>query len=110
LARSLLAPTLRVLLTFAAVCRSKLLIRFAFFGIKKTLDLRIGVRVPAASQPLELKGFKDIPVLICRPYCLRITSLPTNPECDSLQPLGSIIRLLLGWSAVAAMLRVLWDS
>jgi hypothetical protein len=47
----LLAPVLRVLPTFAAFCRPKLLICFVLFRPRQTLDLRIGVRVPA-SQPL----------------------------------------------------------
>ena len=46
----IVAPALRVLPDFSVICRVKLLIFFALIATKKTLDLRIGVRVPA-SQP-----------------------------------------------------------
>jgi len=40
-----------VLPGFSLICRLKSLILFAFSALKRTLDLRIGVRVPA-SQPI----------------------------------------------------------
>jgi len=46
----LIAAALRIRPDFAALCQPKLLISFGFSGWYKTLDLRIGVRIPA-SQP-----------------------------------------------------------
>jgi uncharacterized LabA/DUF88 family protein len=45
-----LAAVLRILPEFSAFCRAKCFILLSSLGLRKTLDLRIGVRVPA-SQP-----------------------------------------------------------
>jgi hypothetical protein len=53
-----LAPALRILPDFSAICRAKLLILLSGKGFNGTLDLRIGVRVPA-SQPFIPKNLWD---------------------------------------------------
>jgi hypothetical protein len=56
---SLVAAVLRNLPEFSRTCRVNLLKCFGFFAAKKTLDLRIGVRIPA-SQPNIPKHFLKI--------------------------------------------------
>ncbi len=51
-----IAAVWRSLPDFSAFCQAKCLILLRRLDLGKTLDLRIGVRVPA-SQPLTLKDF-----------------------------------------------------
>jgi len=53
-----IAAALRILLDFSQFCRVKLLIFNVFFAKDRTLDLRIGVRIPA-SQPNQFNNLAD---------------------------------------------------